>query len=1278
MNNCFIFKTNLNDIFTSDEIKNSESSCDYCIKRRRICKCDTIRKELGSDKIKELVELETLQQSYDEICEKVEERYADVMSRFEYDKDLVRYVKKCKINDEIESEEWFYFYELLKDRNILERFIEVNKKGDNGPKQEKRFILNSFHFDEEANFLSCLNYYIKTNASLPIEHNWMGMSENPFTEYALTNLNVHDMNRRVPSETGDSSVSQTKAQQREKTRCIKTVENISENVGTRETAEYVSIEEKQIKNKRKIYFSLYYNIYIQDNGKWISGIDNSGNILLHPENIDCVWNKTVREGNRVKLFHLITADSIKNSASNFYYKMEKKNKRNSSINPSASVKLREGTDSCNDNKYCDNVNKHTNNNLCIEPFVLDEILCLSHIICGLGMLNVGGFFIIKTKIFFDNLFLSIFSILSICFKKLEIYRPSCCYTKNIVFLIGTEFNGISSIFLSALTRWIKAAQWEMLLLLDEGSQNNKNNNSPKIQRYYTSRSIIPQKWIRNIFFQEYKNCIKYFIDYLIYHVKNCISISNINLNRTKIENTKHYYISQFFEKNKIVDLDRKDKLLQNMLDIYQDKAMVNNSYLVEIGDSSLLNPKEESVFAVASADSDTSSYDGTAYNPQKSADIKTKFLKMRNIEAFFSNVVEAAPVDSKMNWKRYTTEVAQLLKMMQCKKEKRKRNVPIAPGCLPTDEMKCKGEEDYFQIDSSILQNRVFTFLKKNSAYLKQEEHFANLLQHQRYFSSKSWFRSVLSKNISNFEKSFYLKQTIFLDVLKCRNYLYHKKMHIYINSMKQLLKKYQPLHISYIKHEFDIHNIGLLFVLQNCLNVNIFSNSENFKDFVVISNEKHVYRFLSKFETGNHVTLSPDNESVQEQESVVPSIPMSLDNPSVTASASPKVNTYGSSSMETENNDDKVVCANVQELYDKGKTYKCFSEILINRLKQKNVSSFIYIDINECFPNYVHVLQKELRGKIFFIASLIIAFNYLKKNGMLVLRLSSVLTYFSSGLIYLLLCAFETVQFFLPPSCDDIELDFYVACNNFNANFIYRHYVQYIWDYIICNRFLDNKRSGSTMDGNKEKKKIEKIRGDVYLSVPFPFIMNKSFVKFLKRFNSFYFKHHINVCFNFLKQPKIFHENKILGKYVLAHFFKAFVIKHKSFRNVHKSLSLSGAAAEAEELDDVDTVEEMATAYESSSEQDNVDCDEDEDEELKIHHTQEEIEKKEKNRNEDDRVVGCAFNNENAFKHNDKLIDQRKRKFESSSSESNYSISYEFENVPSEISVADSAWQSD
>ncbi|SBT02954.1 conserved Plasmodium protein, unknown function [Plasmodium ovale curtisi] len=1215
MNHIFTFETNLNDIFAGDDIKKSERSCDYCVKRRRVCKCDTIKRELGSEESKDLEELLELKKYYDEICGKIVDKYKDGVNRFEYDKDIVMYIKNNKINDEIECEDWLYFYELLKERKILERCIDTKQKSD-------VISLNTFHLDEEANFISCLNYYIKVKNYTHVQHNWMGMSINPFNEYGNRNYVSHSHLDRIYWEEDNEGKSHG------------SMKNFNSNMGNVSYSNENCDSTNPLGDDKKFH-PLYYFSYIQDNERWITGINNSGNIL-HLENIDYVWNKTVRENSKkIKLFQLITTNCVRN----------------------------------NDMDY-DKIKKDIyNENLVRENLEIERILCLSQLVCALGMINIGGCFIMKMKLSFDNFLLSVFAILSICFKKVEVYRPSCCYLRNIVFLIGIQFNGITSIFLSSLNNWVQLAQRELILYWDNKFSNSICKNITEKRKYKClNHSLIPRKWIKNTFFNEYKNCINHFIDYLIYYLKKCINVLNTNLIKKNIENTKKTYMSQFFEENNIVDIRKKDKLLPKLVDnlyfhdgkvLYteslKEKFNIENGTTYELGNNKKANDFNLTNVTLRTArmshNSDTSfishnSEDYALFNSRHFSKVKNSLLPPNADvkEIFFENTYDVNTHLSDNNIEKYKKQITALLKRIEFNKNGR-------------DKLERRG---LFALDEDIVKKRIFSADK--NFLLKYEKEFDNMLKKQAYFTNKNWFKSYLQMDVSHFENPLYLSKTVFKAILKCRYYLYYNGCDMHINSLKQIIKQYEPLTTSYINYELHSNVIDCLLVLKNCASLDLFEDSHFLQNFLVISKERIIFDFFSKFEHGSVVSFC---------------------------------DTISTGSGEGEDNGTHV---DVENLYEKRTPYKVFSELLIEKLKGKNVCPFVYIDLSTIFPNYVHVVEKELKVKNYFVSSLIIAFNYLKKSGNMIIRLSTALTFFTAGLLYLLFCAFERVDFFLPPTCDDINLDFYIYCFSFNEYYIYRHYVQYIWDALTCNQHIDEKahcgmvggESSSVTCGSNRVGRVagemqesctKRRKSEIYFSVPIYFVMNKNFVLFVKKFNSFYFKQHISACLNFMKEPKYFSHDKSLIKCLLTHFFRAYILRGKSFGHVYKSLAFNYDGFDEKKGDDSDDDEEEedGEGEDDSSSKVGADFGTGLYEETRIGDLRGTGRCDNQNKHE-----GGEEDNENrdSFKT---LFDLKKKEdmrnvkndFSYSSSESNYSMIYEYENVPSEISISETAWDS-
>ncbi|KJP89201.1 hypothetical protein AK88_01079 [Plasmodium fragile] len=1246
MNHTFTFETNLNDIFAGDDIAKSNKSCDYCLKRKRVCRCDTIRRELGSEDATEITELQERKRYYDEICDKIVDKYKDVVNRFEYDKDIVSYIKKNKINDEVECEDWIYFYELLKERKIVERCLDTKQS-------REPLTLNSFHFDEEANFISCLNYYLKVHKLHHVIHNWMGMSVNPFDEYASGEEHHAGIgNGGDGSDGGVCSYEQVNAKRERQSGPTR----VGQTDGQDNTGMHVATP--IIVEKGKKFHPLYYYLYMQENERWISGMNNSGSIL-HPETISHVWNQTVRESNKkVKLFQLITANSVStDDLMDDYCKKEKRNEQ-----------------------------------MVEQKNHVGRIRSISQLVCGLGMVDIGGCFIMKIKLSFDDFLLSIFSILAICFKKLEVYRPSCCHLRNVVFLIGIHFNGITSIFLSSLNNWVEGAQREIASVVVRGEGNQLGGLREVISEECMTgvkkggRSIIPRKWIKKSFFREYQNCIHHFVDYLIYYLKKCINVSNTNLMKKNIENTKRMYVSQFFEEHRLVDIRKKDKLLFRLLDdLYLDQARIIPR-MCEAGraydaDRSYEADRADELHHVDETDvqreGDSAGAPFSKKELQKlraSLHIPPQAGRERRGGIFFEGTGELNDTSANEgngvfgnrqgNVHKYRKQITALLRRIDFKGDKassRKRRDSRMNRVDGTSR-------GLFQLDEDLIRKRVFSVDK--TLLEKHETEFEGLLKKQAYFTNKNWFRCYLHKEACKFENPFYLEKDLYKDILLCRKHIYYNKCDVGMNSLKQVLKRYEPVCSSYVMdgHELCCSVIDCLFVLRNCAHVDLTEDSSLLRNFLVISGDtsSSVFSFFSKFGSGCRVLLQGWDGDV-----------------------SNGVNGISGDSPSTDPRDASAPL-NVQELYERKTPYKYFSEMLKDKLGDKSVCSFVFIDLNtQLFQNYVHVVEKEITTKNYFVASLIICFNYLQKGGGLIIHLSSAMTFFTAGLLYVLVCAFERVDLFLPPSCDDIDLGFYIYCYNFGENYVYRHYVQFMWEALICNQHLEQKVSGGTINvavtpGEDSTKRRKKKKGDVYMSVPLFFLMNKHFVNLLKRFNFFYFSHHINVCMQYLKEPKYFYHNRTLIKCLITHFFRAYVLPQevgRSFGRVFKSVSIhcddDGSDLLDESADDEDNTfgsDHLPTGDEVESDLSSLDLS-DHGEEVQGGAASPERNKRKKQKIRSATSTSRSPSRSGSGDAYRQRVANEESDLDRSSSESNYSLAFEYKNVPSEISVSETAW---
>ncbi|VWU51219.1 conserved protein, unknown function [Hepatocystis sp. ex Piliocolobus tephrosceles] len=1344
MNRIYTFETNLNDIFTGHNIKKSEKSCEHCLKRKRVCKCETIKRELGCEEEGIIEELWEVKKYYEDICEKIVDKYKDVISRFEYDKDIVEYIKNKKLNDEIECEDWLYFYELLKERKILERCVDIKKTNE-------LLILNTFHFNEEANFISCLNYYIKTNNYSNIHHSWMGMSLNSFNEYLdYNNICSNNINNNTHTfETEKVSVQNLNIKQ-QKIDNLYIYKNIDKNNNISTQVPPLLL---LLYNYKKIY-PLYYYLYIIENDKWVSGINNTGNVLDYGS-VNYIWNKVVRgDSNKIKLFHLITSNCVINNDDinfNTFLNKEKKKYR------------------IQDMQLCE----------------LEKMLCISHLICSLGMLNIGGCFIMKIKLSFSNTLMSLFAILSICFKKLEVYKPSCCYLKNIVFVVATHFIGITSIFLATLNSRLQLAQKELTNLLYHQScstialnieTNIKNVNSTDndINTISTTRSnnctnhnLIPKKWLTDKFFEEYTTCIKLFNECLINNLKQCINVSNINLIKKNIKNTKDTFISKFFEKNKIMDIPKKDKLLyktyndiyyngdniiSNNINIMSDWLVTNSVEATYESESENKNEKmsnmmiySENKLFVSNDDDKNSSNSSSSNNGNSILDCKNKYVDNNydseyyyddyydsyyddcyddncydhsyddyyddsfdkyhghNISGYRSKNTKQISEKSKERIKLNKKKMLKIKKALLCYNinnnvffftnlyninisndvnSVRNRNILAYEKHITdllnkihfknSDNNKQK-QNEFFKLESEMIKKRSYYVIpNKKHNYYKTE--FEMLLKKQIYFTNKNWFKNYKRNDIKYYKNSFYLNQQLFIDLLHCRYYIYYNKCDIYINSLKQVIKQYEPINCSYIPYNLYANIIDILIVLKNCAGLDIFEDSSFLKNFIFISKEKTLYDFFSNYQPGYYVSLGSYPEGEAEP---------------------------------SDSDDQNIIHVYVKNMMNKKSSYKYFSELLMPKLKKKNICELICIDLNALFPNYINIVEKEIKIKNYFVVSLIIAFNNLKKNGNMIIRLSTMLTYFTAGLIYILFNSFEKIQFFLPPSCDDINLDFYIYCYNFNENYIYRHYVQYIWDTIICNQYVGDQFGTNT--GSNVGTTTNMYKSDIYYSVPLYFIMNKHYVLLLKKFNTYYFKQHIKICLLFIKENNYFTHNRSIIKSLLTYFFKAYVIHNKSYARIYKSLKFDynifgnnvlgtsmGVSTGADSDEDEDLYENTDDITDEKEESEIDELVEDTkktkyssnssnvvnykhlknkgfDQEQSINEITHKKKKRKKKKNYDDK----EDSDDESSEDDDEGMVITNNKFSSSCSESNYSIIYEYKNVPSEVSISDSAWSS-
>ncbi|SJK85942.1 Cap-specific mRNA (nucleoside-2'-O-)-methyltransferase 2 [Babesia microti strain RI] len=222
---------------------------------------------------------------------------------------------------------------------------------------------------------------------------------------------------------------------------------------------------------------------------WIKGLDDSGDITIK-ENLEYIWSSTRPNKYSKELFlaDIVTAD---------------------------------GSFNC----------QHAPN----QQEILTAKLIYSELVCALGMLRVGGVLLLKMFTLFEHTSLSIFVILSICFKRLQVVKPVLSKDSSAeIYVLGICFNGIGSALLSKLCNVI----------------GKLGNNA-----------LIPSKWIPHEFRSEYIMCAKYFSEFQTRWLRQTISLFNQPNDENNLYKLKREFAKKFIEKNKILPLPITSRLV---------------------------------------------------------------------------------------------------------------------------------------------------------------------------------------------------------------------------------------------------------------------------------------------------------------------------------------------------------------------------------------------------------------------------------------------------------------------------------------------------------------------------------------------------------------------------------------------------------------------------------------------------------------------------------------------------------------------------------------------
>ncbi|XP_954870.1 uncharacterized protein TA05485 [Theileria annulata] len=604
--------------------------------------------------------------------------------------------------------------------------------------------------------------------------------------------------------------------------------------------------------------------------------------------------------------------------------------------------------------------------------LLTSPLKFAEVVCALGLLRVGGCFIIKMFNLFEEPSMSIIALLSLCFKRLEVYKPFLSREANSeVYVICLDFNGITSILLSSLCKFV------------DKYSNNQNNVS-----------IIPKEWIPAGFRAEFVDCAKMFAEIQFRSLRNALSLYKTVLNENPYYKEKREFANAFIKHFNIVPISPELRLV---------KRAQFGEYLISGKDTCSLGHLDKNYF---SKFEERQGYHNLYNSLQKkrlenkaSKDIYLQISDGDNVEEYGRSIREVVDFVNKSK-----------VKLLENKADSGDRV-----------ELLLKLDEEVFE---SLLDDL------KNQRYLKE-----------------NWF-GIGNMNCEDFKFSFFCNNDLLFYLIYLKSHCCSK---IPLTTLQECLEKSS----SYGEALTDLNSfpnsstIHLAFIFKNFLNVNRYKyyleiTSNDFQQFPSISLLKCynitgsiLYNQMNHTSDGNsnsHVNSYPDNvnnvngsnlfifENIFELQTILNNFP-------------------GDGNVE--------LCFefNYYNLFNSNQSYKSLiGEILESNLKRN--CDFIFCDLYNNV-NYRELLYKELNTKYILVAQLIQALNCLNDNGDLVLRIFSMFTRFTVGILCCLSTVFDQVILYRPESVVNWSQELFVICKNYKDkdNSICRHFFQCLWD---------------------------------------------------------------------------------------------------------------------------------------------------------------------------------------------------------------------------------------
>ncbi|UKK01462.2 methyltransferase cap2 [Theileria orientalis] len=601
---------------------------------------------------------------------------------------------------------------------------------------------------------------------------------------------------------------------------------------------------------------------------------------------------------------------------------------------------------------------------------LTSSLKFAEVVCALGLLRVGGCFILKMFNLFEECSLSIFTLLALCFKKIEVYKPFLSKESNSeVYVICLNFNGITSILLSSLCKFV-----------DQYS-NEKN-----------TMSIFPREWVPSGFRAEFVDCSKLFAENQWRNLRNALSLYKTTLNENPYYKDKREFANIFIKQFKIGPISPESRLV---------KRAQFGQFLISGKDTCSLGHLEKKYFPKFQ--------DRKEYHSL----YETLQMKRRNNKKNNEVYLCLSPDSEEL----YSKSVKDVVKYIQ--KNRPKGSLEREEGAL---EMKFKLDED---VHESLLDDL------KNQRYMKE-----------------NWF-SVGNLESEEFKFSFFCSNDTLFELMYLRSYCFKS---IPVTTVQECIMKSS----SYGEALTDLNSFPNSTMVHLAL---IFKNHLNLKNYryylEITSNTSQQFPSISLLKRYgiagsliyNHAPAKPDGEAKREAEGDEDEQSNLFVFDNLFELHTILSNFPGDGTVE--------LCYeyDYSNLLSTGQSYKTLiGEILESNLKRN--CNFIFCDTGDN-RSYRELLHKELNAKVTMVAQLIQSLNCLSDNGDMVIRVFTVFSRFTVGILCCLATVFDSVYLCKPESVVSWSQETFVVCKNYKDkdNSICRHFFQFLWEVLSSHK---------------------------------------------------------------------------------------------------------------------------------------------------------------------------------------------------------------------------------